>query len=362
MTTLWFILVGFMLSMYVLLDGFDLGAGVIHLFAARTDAERRLILRAIGPVWDGNEVWLIAAAGTLFFSFPLLYASSFSGFYLPLTIVLWLLMVRGVAIELRSRLHNPVWSAFWDGMFFLGSSLLALFFGAALANVVRGVPLDAHGYFFEPLWTDFNPRGTNPGILDWYTILIGLLALAVLTVHGANFIAVKTEGTVHDRSRALATRAWLATVLLTALGTIATFSLRSSLFNRFTDQPWGFVFPAIALAGLAGMGFYGQQVRDLAAFLASSAFILGLLAATAFVLYPNVLPAVVQADSLTIYNASASDYGLTVGLVWWLIGITLAAIYFVLTYRLFRGKVRAGDAHGHDAHAAMGGAHRSPSG
>src|SRR6185437_4406352 len=195
MATLWFILVGCMLSLYVLLDGFDLGAGVIHLFAARTDSERRVILRAIGPVWDGNEVWLIASGGTLFFTFPVLYASSFSGFYLPLIIVLWLLMLRGVAIELRSRIHNPVWASFWDGLFFIGSSLLAIFYGAALANVVRGVPLDGTHYFFEPLWTSFHdPTNATPGILDWYTVLIGLLALAALTVHGANWLAVKTDG------------------------------------------------------------------------------------------------------------------------------------------------------------------------
>src|SRR5437588_11921621 len=142
MPTLWFILIAFMLSMYVVLDGFDLGAGVIHLFAAKNDEERRLILQAIGSVWDGIEVWLIAAGGTLFFTFPLLYASSFSGFYLPLIIVLWLLMLRGISIELRSLFSNPVWSSFWDGLFFIGSALLAIFFGAAMANVIRGVPLD----------------------------------------------------------------------------------------------------------------------------------------------------------------------------------------------------------------------------
>src|SRR5258706_12019531 len=151
MQTLWFILVGFMLTMYVVLDGFDLGAGAIHQLAAKNEPERRMILQAIGPVWDGNEVWLIAAGGTLFFSFPLLYASSFSGFYLPLIIVLWLLMGRGIAIELRSRIVNPVWIAFWDGIFFIGSTLLAIFYGAAMANAIRGVPLGKNGYFFEPL-------------------------------------------------------------------------------------------------------------------------------------------------------------------------------------------------------------------
>src|SRR6476619_6683259 len=158
METLWFMIVAVMVAAYVVLDGFDLGAGVIYLGAARTPVERRRIMRAIGPVWDGNEVWLLAAGGTLYFAFPLLYASSFSGFYLPLMMVLWLLMLRGIAIEMRSRIPSPVWSAFWDGVFFLGSALLAIFYGAALGNVIRGVPLDKDATFFEPLWTDFfNP-------------------------------------------------------------------------------------------------------------------------------------------------------------------------------------------------------------
>src|SRR5260221_10071887 len=184
MQTLWFILVALMLTTSILLDGFALGAGVIHLFVARNDQERRTILRAIGPVWDGNEVWLIAAGGTLFFTFPLLYASSFSGFYLPLIIVLWLLMLSGISIELRSLISNPVWSSFWDGLFFIGSSLLAIFYGAAIANVIRGVPLDKNGNFFLPLWTDFNPFSATLGLLDWYTILIGLMSFATLPSHG----------------------------------------------------------------------------------------------------------------------------------------------------------------------------------
>src|SRR6266496_6211306 len=143
METLWFALLGFMLTMYVLLDGFDLGAGAIHPFVAKTEDERKLVIEAIGPVWDGNEVWLIAAGGTLFFTFPRLYAASFSGFYLPLMIVLWLLMLRGLALELRSHIQNAVWLGLWDGLFFVGSTLLAVFYGAALGNVVRGVPLDA---------------------------------------------------------------------------------------------------------------------------------------------------------------------------------------------------------------------------
>src|SRR6266436_726739 len=347
MPTLWFILVAFMLTMYVLLDGFDLGAGVIHLWAARTDEERRLILRAIGPVWDGNEVWLIAAAGTLFFTFPVLYASSFSGFYLPLIIVLWLLMLRGVAIELRSHISDPVWVAFWDGMFFLGSTLLAIFYGAALGNVIRGVPLNSNGFFFEALWTDFNPYSANPGILDWYTILIGLLALSALTVHGASYIAVKTEGVVNVRSRRIAWFAWLVTLVLTVLGTIATFSVQPAVGASFGSHPWEIIFPSIALVGLLGVGYFRFRQRDLAAFFSSCAYIVGMLACVAISLYPMVLPAVNPANSLTISNASASQYGQTVGLVWWIIGIILAVIYFVITYRLFWGKVRLTDTVGY---------------
>ena len=339
MPTLWFILVAFMLTTYVLLDGFDLGAGIIHLVVARTDAERRVNLRAIGPVWDGNEVWLIAAAGTLFFTFPLLYAASFSGFYLPLIIVLWLLMGRGVSIELRSRLSNPVWASFWDGMFFLGSALLAFFYGAALGNVVRGVALNAQGYFFAPLWTDFNPFSSNPGILDWYTILTGLLAFVVLLLHGANYIAAKTEGVVNERARRIARLGWLGTIPLAILASVATFYLQPQVYTSFTQRPWGVIFPLIALVGLLGSGYFNFRGRDGAALLSSGAFILGMLASAAFSLYPLVLPAANHAHSLTIDNASASQYGLAVGLIWWSVGIALAVVYFVITYRRFWGKV-----------------------
>jgi cytochrome bd ubiquinol oxidase subunit II len=347
MPTLWFILVAFMIIMYVLLDGFDLGAGVIHLFAAKNNEERRMILQAIGPVWDGNEVWLIAAGGTLFFTFPVLYAASFSGFYLPLIMVLWFLMLRGIAIELRAHIRNPVWMSFWDGTFFLSSALLAIFFGAAMANVIRGVPLNASGFFFAPLWTDFNPFSANPGILDWYTILVGLFALAVLTTHGANYIAVKTTGALNIRSRRIARAFWLATVVLAVLTTLATFFIQPHLAASFFSRPWGFIFPLIALLGLIGMGLFNIRRNDLYAFFSSGAFIVGMLASAAFGLYPDVLPAVNPAYSLTIENASSSLYGQTVGLVWWSIGMVLAIVYFVFTYRIFWGKVRVTETKGY---------------
>jgi cytochrome d ubiquinol oxidase subunit II len=346
MATLWFILLGFMLITYVLLDGFDLGAGVLHLVGARSDAERRIILRAIGPVWDGNEVWLIAVGATLLFTFPLLYASSFSGFYLPLFIVLWLLILRGIAIELRNHVGNPVWMSFWDGTFFVGSSLLAFFYGVAAANVIRGVALDTHGTFFAPLWTDFDPRSATPGILDWYTVLIGLLSLAALTAHGSLYIAFKTEGEIAGNARRVGLWAWLATIVLTIVGTLATFAVQPAMAAGFAARPWGVVFSLIALAGLAGMGYFSRLQRDLPAFIGSAAFLFGMLASAAVGLYPKMLPAVNPANSLTIYNAAASTYAQTVGLIWWTIGMILAVGYFVFMYRHFGGKVRVeqGDA------------------
>src|SRR5438552_12728386 len=191
MPTVWFALVAFMLAAYVVFDGFDLGAGIVHLFVARTEEERRAVLASIGPVWDGNEVWLLAGGGTLYFAFPALYASSFSGFYLPLMIVLWLLILRAIAIEFRGHIENVVWKPFWDGVFCLASALLAIFLGAALGNVIRGVPLNQTGEFFLPLWTHFGVRG-EVGILDWYTITVGVLAFVTLAQHGGLWVAYKT--------------------------------------------------------------------------------------------------------------------------------------------------------------------------
>ena len=337
METLWFILVCFMLSMYVILDGFDLGAATIHFFVARVNTERRIVLQAIGPLWDGNEVWLIAAGGTLLFTFPRLYAGSFSGFYLPLMIVLWLLMLRGLAVELRSH-GNAVWATLWDSLFFLSSAALAFFFGAALANVIRGVPLNAQGYFFEPLWTNFDPRGPSPGILDWYTILIGLLSLSALVLHGANFLVARCEGEIESRSRVVAKRAWLATLALTGVGTIATVYVRPELLNSFAARPWGAVFPVLAIVGLLGARLNGGR-----ALLASGLYLAGMLASSAFAVFPAVLPASDPANTLTVQNAAAPLYGLTVGLVWWCIGMLLAGLYFVVIYRTFWGKVRVAE-------------------
>jgi cytochrome bd ubiquinol oxidase subunit II len=338
MGTIWFCLVAIMIAMYVLLDGFDLGAGAIHLFVAKTDVERRQVLASIGPVWDGNEVWLLAAGGTLYFAFPALYASGFSGFYLPLMTVLWLLILRGSSIEFRNHVKSAVWDPLWDFLFCASSLLLAVFFGAALANVVRGVPLDATGYFFEPLWTNFQ-LGEETGILDWYTILVGALTLLVLMMHGALWVQLKTSGAVNTRAKKLAGRAWWGVVALTAIVTAVTFQVQPQAKENFVTWPLGFVLPLLAVAGLAGVAFELRKHEERKAFFASCLYLVGMLTSVVFGVYPMVLPARNPIYSLTVDGAKAGAYGLKVGVIWWIVGMILAAGYFTYVYRSFAGKV-----------------------
>ena len=339
METLWFWLVAGMLTAYVVFDGFDLGAGALHLLVARRDRERRMVLRSIGPLWDGNEVWLLAAGGTLYFAFPALYAASFSGFYLPLMIVLWLLILRGIAIEFRNHIDNPVWKPLWDGVFCGSSLLLAVFYGAALANVVRGVPLDENGNFFAPLWTDFR-LGAEVGILDWYTVPVGLAALAALAVHGGLWIALKTRDDVHHRARSWVERIWWALAALTVLVTALTWHVQPQVSANLGQRPWGYVFPLLAVAGLFAVRWFLSRHQEGRAFLASTAYLTGMMTSAAFGLYPYVLPSNVDPQrSLTVENAAAASYGLKVGLMWWIPGMLLVAAYFVYTYSQFAGKV-----------------------
>ena len=338
METIWFCLVAIMIASYVLLDGFDLGAGAIHLLVAKTDVERRQILASIGPVWDGNEVWLLAAGGTLYFAFPALYASGFSGFYLPLMIVLWLLILRGASIEFRNHINSVAWQPFWDFLFCVSSLLLAVFFGAALGNVVRGVPLDASGYFFEPLWITFR-LGDETGILDWYTILVGVLALLALVMHGGLWVQMKTSGEVSARAVKVASRVWWGVLALTAIVTAVTFRVQPQVLENFSTWPWGLIFPLLAVAGLAGVLFECRKRDEQKAFFASCAYLTGMLTSVVFGLYPMVLPARNPMYSLTVRNAKAGNYGMKIGLAWWVVGMILAAGYFTFVYRSFAGKV-----------------------
>jgi len=340
MPTVWFIIVSVMIAAYVVLDGFDLGAGIIYLLAAKTTDERRKVLRSIGPVWDGNEVWLLAAGGTLYFAYPQLYASAFSGFYLPLMMVLWLLMLRGIGIELRAHMENPVWQGFFDFIFCLSSALLAIFFGAALGNVIRGVPLGPDGYFFEPLWTNFR-LGPSPGILDWYTVMAGVVALVTLTAHGALYVVLKTDGELSRRVRAIALGVWPVQLVLTLLSLVATWFIRPSIKENYLAYPVGFLIPAVVFGSLILMLTATRSGNELRAFLASCIYITGMLVGAVFALYPVVLPASTgPAYNLTIQNSAAGHHGLTVGLVWWSLGMVLTLGYFVFVYRMFRGKVQ----------------------
>jgi cytochrome d ubiquinol oxidase subunit II len=339
--TIWFLLVALMLAAYVVLDGFDIGAGALHLLMARTEAERRVVLRTIGPVWDGNEVWLIAGGGTLYFAFPLLYASGFSGFYLPLTIVVWLLILRGIGIEFRTHVASVVWRGLFDGLFSLSSLLLAVFYGAALANVMRGVPLQADGYFFEPLWTNWRV-GPQPGVLDWYTVIGGSTALVALAVHGAAYVALKTSGPVNARARRLAIGLWPLLLVLTIVSLAATIDVRPGVLDNFRARRLTQVIPLLVFLALVAFPRLIRRGREREAFVASAVFLAAMLAGAAAGLYPVLLPSISNpAENITIFNAAAGHHAMAVGLIWWTGGMMLALAYFVFVYRMFRGKVSA---------------------
>lgn len=348
MGAIWFWLVAAMLAVYVVLDGFDLGIGILYPFLARREEDRQVMLRAIGPVWDGNEVWLIAGGGTLFFAFPLLYSAAFSGFYLPLMIVLWLLVGRGIGIELRAHVDNGVWRSFFSGVFFVSSALLAVFFGAALANVIRGVPIGPDHYFFLPLWTDWRV-GSNPGILDWYTIIGALVALIGLAVHGALYLALKASGELEERARRFSRRAWVALCFLTALSLIATILVRPETLKNYQRYPASFVIPALVALSLTAMRILPQKRQPVGAFLCSSLYLGVMLVGAAVGLYPVLLPSSTNpADNITVANALSGNYAVHAGLYWWILGILLAVAYFIVNYRMFRGKVDPkGDGYGH---------------
>ena len=346
METVWFVIVSLMMATYVVLDGFDFGAGILHLFVAKKDDERRTVLAAIGPLWDGNEVWLLAGGGVLFFAFPKVYAAGFSGFYLPLMMVLWLLIMRGVSIEFRHLEKSPLWRSFWDGLFFLSSSLMAIVLGAALGNVIRGVPLSQEGYFRGPLFTDFQ-LGPHPGALDWYTVLSGVFTLAVLGMHGALFLRMKADGEVRERASAIASKLYWAVLVVGILATIATSRVQPTLFRAVGERPICWVFVTGILASLVAIPVTLKKDGEGTPFLASCGFIASMLAATAFGLYPTLLRSTIDPSAdLTIENAAAGPLNLQVGLGWWLIATVLAIIYFVNLFRSFRGKIVLG-ADGH---------------
>src|SRR5579863_2735892 len=344
---IWFWLVAVMIVAYVVLDGFDLGVGILHPFLARTDEEKQLMLRSIGPVWDGNEVWLLAGGGTLYFAFPLLYASAFSGFYLALMIVLWLLIMRGASIELRMQINLGVWKSFFDGLFFFSSAVLAIFYGAALANVIRGVPLHEDGYFFLPLWTNWRV-GPQPGILDWYTVIGGVVALVALTEHGALYVAVKTEADLQARARIFANHSWTALCIVTMVSLPATMIARPDTLTNYKAYPIAFAVPVLVLISLFGILLFSRKGDDRKAFACSCVYLTVMMVGAAVGLYPRLLPATTGSEyDITVAKALSGPHTLHVGLIWWAFGMCLALLYFIIVYRMFRGKVSLDGGYGH---------------
>jgi cytochrome d ubiquinol oxidase subunit II len=339
MAALWFWMVSVMIALYVVLDGFDFGAGVLHLFVARKDSERRQVLAAVGPWWDGNEVWLLAAGGTLLVAFPSVLGSGFSGFYLPMFLVLWVLILRAVGLELRSHVAHPMWRSLFDAAFMVGSALLPILLGAALGNVLRGVPLDASGFFALPLFTTF--RTTGPlGVLDWYTVSVGVFALVATAAHGANFLAWRTTGPVRERSRKASTRLLGSLFVLWPAMTVATWVVRPGMATAFTERPAAWLFFALALVGLFAAEWGARTDKDAVAFFGSSAWLIGLLAATAACVWPVMLTSAVDpANSLTAPGAMAPEAGLRIALVWWCLGLPLSLVYAFILVRIHKARV-----------------------
>ncbi len=341
MEAVWYAIVGAMLTTWAVLDGFDLGVGIIQRIVARTEAERGRALATILPVWDGNEVWLVASGGAFLLAFPRAYAVALSGMYLALIVVLWLLVFRGVAIELRGQLADPIWRAAWDGAFASASTALAFVAGVALGNVVRGVPLGPTGWFHLDL---FSLGSRRVAAIDPYTGLIGLLSVVVLAAHGAAYVAWKTDGELRERSTAAARVAWWVVIPLAIGATVATAIVRPAMVGAMVRRPWLWPLPALSTASVVvALRSLGRDL-GLRAFLASSAFIASLLLATAGSLYPVLLPSTVDAAfDLNASDVASGHHGLAVGLVWWLPGAILAVLYAANLFRSIRGKVPLGD-------------------
>jgi cytochrome d ubiquinol oxidase subunit II len=341
MAATWFGILAFMLTVYAVLDGFDFGVGIVHLFVAKTDEERRTVLGAIGPLWDGNEVWLLAAGGVLVFAFPRVYAAAFSGLYLPLMIVLWLLVFRGISIEFRSKSDNPLWRSAWDATFAAASAAMALVLGVAIGNLVRGVPLDASGFFHEELFAGL--WGKYPGAIDPFTAVFGLFGVAALGAHGATFLAWKTTGELNRRSRTAARRLWLAALILAVLATALTALVTPGFFAGVLTRPVIWPLPFLAMASGMKAVRWLSEGRESLAFGASSAFVAVFLVATAGALYPVMLRSTVNdAFTLDAHNAVSTHAGLVIGLALWIPAIVLSIIYFAHLFRTFRGKATVG--------------------
>lgn len=342
METVWFILISMVVAAYATTDGFDLGVGILSPLIAHNHKEWAIVRAAIIGVWGANEVWLIAMGGLLFMAFPRAYAAGFSGFYLAFIILVWCLIGRGLALEIRSQLREPLWQTACDILFPVASFLVAFSLGTAVGNVLRGVPLDAQGRIFLPLWTDLSLDGKS-AIFDWYTLIVGFLAVAVCSLHGANYLAFKTGGDLRRRARRLATLAAIPTAGLALATAILSPLISPALAANYVAYPAAFFIITCVVIAFAATLVLGVVGYDFAAFAASGLLIVGFVASAAIALYPNLLPARPDPQyGLTIHNTSTGSYGLTVALIWFGLGLSLVGFYAVSMYHLFAGKVDSG--------------------
>ena len=327
LNTVWFILIAVLFIGYFFLEGFDYGVGILLPFLGKDDQERRILINTIGPHWDGNEVWLITAGGAMFAAFPDWYATLFSGFYLALFLMLLALIVRGVAFEFRSKDKHPDWRNMWDWMIFVGSLLPALLWGVALANIVRGVPIDA----------DMNYVGGFVTLLNPYALLGGLAALTVLTLHGAMFLTLKTKSDMLEKARAAARLLWLPAAVLSVVFAVATY-FATDIFTRLGINPG--IVPLGAVVALLAAGWLIRSRREGWAF-AMTGLAIALTILTLFMgLYPRVMVSSLNpAWSLTIYNAASGHYTLTIMTIVALIFVPIVLIYQGWSYWVFRERI-----------------------
>lgn len=328
--TVWFVLVGVLFSGYALLDGFDLGVGALHLFTKK-DEHRRILLNAIGPVWDGNEVWLVTGGGALFAAFPNVYATVFSGFYLAFILLLVALIFRAVAIEFRSKQPMRWWRQMWDVGFALGSVLSSFLIGVAMGNIAWGVPMDARGEF----------AGTFRGLLHPYALWLGVTTVALFAMHGALYVVMKTEGELHDLVRGWVNHTIIAFIICYAVTTMATLIYVPHMAARVREHPWLFSVAVLNMLAIANIPREISKGRDFRAFLSSCAAMIALMTLFGLEMYPNLVRSNPNPEhSLTIYNAASSPktLGIMLTIAW--IGIPVVLAYTVSIYWIFRGKVR----------------------
>ena len=329
LNTVWFLLVAVLIIGYAILDGFDLGVGVIHLFT-KDENEKRININAIAPVWDGNEVWLLTGGGALFAAFPIVYATVFSGFYLALMLLLLALILRAVSMEFRGKVDSPKWRSYGDLAFGIGSLLPAVLFGVAVGNILRGIPINSDGYFTGTFFTLLNP----------YAILVGVLSLILFTMHGAIYLTMKTSGNQKERMRLIIPKLWIAFVTVYFVVTLYSIFEAKFLFENVLSNPLFYILFLVMLASIIMIPMNVNGGKFGKAFLFSSVTIACMIGLMGISLFPRLVPSLTDlANSLTIYNASSTQGTLTAMLIIALIGMPLVIGYTIFIYKAFKGKV-----------------------